>query len=955
MLTRLSVSNDGGGWLRSKRSNGHGGAVGSGRSGRVRGAQGSKSRGVPSNLEELFAQLRSGAANVAGVDFQVSLSVMLLSAGRAGNVVGLPVVAVSPERFEDIDCYLADGSRLLVQSKERGPGARDIAAAELAEILAHAALAIRLNDEATGVPESRSGLDGAFGHVGDDGPAGTRLAVVTNGEFGSSLPTTTWTTTLDTALTGHPSGPEVRETLLMALKQKLEDSGLGSELAPVLLTRTHLIQVQENLGQAAASLLEAGLGLHPTLASLLRARLQCDLAALAAAQRQATFTTAASRTTADLDVMAARLAQEVDVGSLDEAVAAGVCEPLDFLASSPEDASGFYEGVSVLPSHIAAGLDVLRPQESRQVLDGLVDRRQVVIAGPSGSGKSALLWRCARLIEAGPRLLRVLRVATSADAQLLVRHVARTLPSQQNKIVVCVDDLGRARTAAWAEARDRLMELAGVEIMAAARREDLTPALSRGAVLVDATLTHSAADQVYQAVQAAAVPLVMAREEAVARSGGLLMEFLALATTGRRLREVLAEQVAELGKPERRLDRQVLRLVCAAHVLGFEAPADTLPLAMNQDPEALEEAFGRLAGEHLVTGTRTSGWRGLHDLRTEVLLDLLHSTGQPTIASTFAAAIMALAPAARGQALRRAAVRIAKACTESTADLEAQVRLAAIHYALRPLAQCIAAQLRDCMPATSFQEAVGDTAVRAAALLEAADRLDSVAYVYAVLPVIEQARNPEIDAATLFWVVRMHADGVDFSAIPGLAHVEELGRTLPQRTEEAARAAGAALNPEELVRLLCGTELDVAVRVAEAAEGLISLTAMQATVVYQHHVPVLPDPPGSDPGTSADQRAQLTGSLAVLAQLRGKSVAAAFGDIERRAADAVASDPYGCRVEVSFSPLDVLDQNPSSLARSWAYAGDQACTICVVSHARLAGTPAPPSAYVLADVHSERV
>ena len=58
---------------------------------------------------------------------------------------------------------------------------------------------------------------------------------------------------------------------------------------------------------------------------------------------------------------------------------------------------------------------------------------------------------------------------------MLVRHVARALPSPQNKIVVCVDDLGRARAAAWAEARDRLTELAGVEIMAAARREDPDP------------------------------------------------------------------------------------------------------------------------------------------------------------------------------------------------------------------------------------------------------------------------------------------------------------------------------------------------------------------------------------------------------------------------------------------------------------------------------------------------
>jgi hypothetical protein len=76
-----------------------------------------KAKVVPSNLEELFAQLRSGAANVAGVDFQVSLSVMLRSAGRAGSVVGLSVVAVSPEGFEDVDCHLADESRLLSRAR----------------------------------------------------------------------------------------------------------------------------------------------------------------------------------------------------------------------------------------------------------------------------------------------------------------------------------------------------------------------------------------------------------------------------------------------------------------------------------------------------------------------------------------------------------------------------------------------------------------------------------------------------------------------------------------------------------------------------------------------------------------------------------------------------------------------------------------------------------------------
>ena len=109
---------------------------------------------------------------------------------------------------------------------------------------------------------------------------------------------------------------------------------------------------------------------------------------------------------------------------------------------------------------------------------------------------------------------------------------------------------------------------------------------------------------------------------------------------------------------------------------------------MNQDPRSWKKRSDAWPSEHLVTGTNTGGWKGLHDLRTEVLLDLLHSTGQPTLASTFAAAVMALAPGGTWQqALRRAAVRIAKTSARGPAELEPPDRLAAIQYALRALAQ----------------------------------------------------------------------------------------------------------------------------------------------------------------------------------------------------------------------------------------------------------------------------
>src|SRR5205085_1928960 len=100
----------------------------------------------------------------------------------------------------------------------------------------------------------------------------------------------------------------------------------------------------------------------------------------------------------------------VDLDSLAEAVAAGVCAAVDFLEPSELIQADFLRGVSAAPAHIAAGLDVERPAELKAILDGLDDRRHVLVAGPSGSGKSTLMWRSAQLLTLRARIVRVYHV-----------------------------------------------------------------------------------------------------------------------------------------------------------------------------------------------------------------------------------------------------------------------------------------------------------------------------------------------------------------------------------------------------------------------------------------------------------------------------------------------------------------------------------------------------------------
>ncbi|MGW1143267.1 hypothetical protein, partial [Streptomyces zhihengii] len=330
------------------------------------------SRSVPSlsvdTLATLYERLRTGAANVAGVTFQTAVSAMLLAAGRVGIVPGLVVEGVRPEGLEDIDCRLADGSALFVQCKERGVGARSIAAAEVAEILVHGVRALVLSDPRGFV----AGQDGAPGLPASaravSGMAVTRLAIVTNGRFGSSLPETGWARPLDQVLADLPEGESALSSFITVVERQLVEAELPAALAVELISRVHLVRTQEHLGRSTRGLLETGLGLHPALAELLRMRLVLDLAGVAAAQRETTLATAIWRTKQDLEAMSARLCREVDVDSLHEAVRAGVCEPVDFLTQPLQDARRFYDGVSVRPGHIAAGLDVLRPVETDQAL-----------------------------------------------------------------------------------------------------------------------------------------------------------------------------------------------------------------------------------------------------------------------------------------------------------------------------------------------------------------------------------------------------------------------------------------------------------------------------------------------------------------------------------------------------------------------------------------------------------
>ena len=518
--------------------------------------------------------------------------------------------SVIPEGLEDISLETSAGA-VHVQAKSRREHRGDFAASEVKGVFAN--LAKRLAAD----PGSKVVLV-------VERPVSDWSSVGLDGQ----RPVTGYNPSLDA---------EIRRMVTSEL------AGVGVETDVFLEALT--IEVRAGSPELGLRHLASRLDLPPASCHAHYLALKDELSHLADANGARTVGDALSLASSDVVQLLDRVSERVDPAALVAPVREGICEVVDFRTSV--DDLRFYDGVDALPGHIVAGLAVERSELTGEVLDAARERRAAMVVGPSGSGKSALLWLAAWESRQEITWYRVLRLRRE-DVIKVVRFARGACPTSRAPLGFIVDDLGREQTEGWDELLRELQTLEHAHLIGACREEDLLEVpIAPSVAQVRPRLDEPLAARIYDELRARAATSWQGWREPFMTSAGLLLEFGHILTAGERLAETIQKQIDERrrGGASREPELEVLRLVATAHAFGADLDANRVRDDLGLSSAAVQRALARLLEEHLIAERQDGRLSGLHAIRSSAICEELHRIPPWRIEASAADVVRLLEPA----------------------------------------------------------------------------------------------------------------------------------------------------------------------------------------------------------------------------------------------------------------------------------------------------------------------
>jgi hypothetical protein len=436
---------------------------------------------------------------------------------------------------------------------------------------------------------------------------------------------------------------EQESALRVSIAATVDKRGLGESDLQELLDRTVVF------GASWASLEESSITLLGTAFERLRpAALNYfarELRAITAeiARLNAPVIDYAGRQSLDRTELVRRSQQfieQVDLEALEGAITLGLCSPLSLTEELYDDR--FYEGVATQPGHVVAGLVVPRPDLMGETLAAVLETSSVILTGPSGVGKSALLWSVPHALP-GVLWFRVNRLA-AADVPEVLRLCRSHRVSDANPIGLLIDAAGTGQFSGWAQLREEAATTPGLLIISTARHEDLISLgdLS-GCTTISVALDEGAAEAIFNGLRNRNATDSPHWREAFEQAEGLTLEFTHLLTRGERLGSVINDQVRRRISEQRNVELELLSLSATADRWSVTLPVGKAAEACGVSQIELRGPLARLAEEHLLV-ERDGTISGVHQVRSVAISHAIHDQPPPTLEHTISRLLPALTP-----------------------------------------------------------------------------------------------------------------------------------------------------------------------------------------------------------------------------------------------------------------------------------------------------------------------
>ncbi|WP_440224971.1 hypothetical protein ACQQ2N_06945 [Dokdonella sp. MW10] len=385
----------------------------------------------------------------------------------------------------------------------------------------------------------------------------------------------------------------------------------------------------------AAEILSRARGYNPLAAELIAIALAQRVGDLASQNGPLPLERRGSITREEVELIVGRVLVAIDVDRLQALQRTGFLKPVDY--TTPLHDAGFYLGVDVQPGHFAAGLAIERHDEATQICAALETSGAVLIRGPSGTGKSGLLWSTVLASRRKRLWFAVNPLVVPNDSDLTAFFEAYdTVP-----LGFAIDDVGRGGVVAWTQLRQRCRRHGQAVLAGSIRSEDVAVVPSRHALAeYEAKPDQSLAQQLWRRLRDREQTRWAGWAEPWTQSKGLLLEFGHLLTSGDRLASVISDQIRMRLQEGRDAELAILSAsaLVGAHGGSVSIPALRRHLAL--DPATTARALERLLSEHLVrldvTGERLGG---LHALRASAIAQSLSDVGHSTLSEQAIAAV----------------------------------------------------------------------------------------------------------------------------------------------------------------------------------------------------------------------------------------------------------------------------------------------------------------------------